>query len=101
MVFNWIKNAASKVWGGIRKGARWIGEKALPIGRKIVDFAKPVVNVVADVVPGIGGIIKKGVDFVDRAISGAERIKEKSDSGGGFEGVKQAVDEFRNFNKGQ
>ena len=97
MVFNWIKNAAKNVWGGIRKGARWVGEKALPVARKITEFAKPIANVLAEVVPGIGGIVKKGVDFVDNIVSKTERVKEKSDSGGAIEGIKQAIREGKDY----
>ncbi len=87
-----------KVGNGIKKGAKFVGQKLMPIARKVVDIAKTASPAIG-MIPGVGGAINTGIGFADKGLRAAEAFKEGS-SGGGARGVARgsmaAVNSLRN-----
>lgn len=64
--FKKLKNGWRKFSKGVQKAAKWVNNKV------IKPVAKPILNTVADFVPG-GQLIKGGVDAVSNLIDGGEQ----------------------------
>ena len=90
-----IKNFGSRVWQGIRKGAGWVKDKAVSVGRKIIEIAKPVATIVGNLVPGKVGAIAKGVSaalpLADKVIDAIEGSAGHIAGGRPVQGVVEAV----------
>ena len=71
-IFKKIKDGFKKVVGGIKKGAKWFGDKVLkPIAKPIVDMAAPVVD---KFLPGVGTAVKTGVDTLTGITTNGIRV---------------------------
>ena len=94
-----IKSVAGKVWGGIKKGAQFVGKVAKPI----INIAKPVLNTLS-MLPGKLGMIGKigsagaevAKNIVDRIPNEDARNKLNSVIDRG----KEAVDNVQNKAQG-
>ena len=85
---NWkrLKEIAQKAAQVASKGAR--------IGGKIIKYARPVLDTVADFIPG-GAIVKKGTEYIDKyaepVAKGLENISKGEDV---VKTLKTEVDEY-------
>jgi len=105
--WNSLKNFAGKAWRGV-KGALKTG---VHVGQKILN--SPVIDVIkqgASFIPGVGGLVSKGIGLAQRAVDVGDRVSKGIERGeaigkklkegfsGGFkpsvigEGVKEAVE---------
>ena len=102
-----IKRAAGKVWGGIKKGAQFVGKVAKPvlsimsnlpgpigligkIGGGVYDVAKDVVNRIPNqqAKDKLNGVIDRGKEIADdvrdKAMGVADKVKPWADAGLGL-----------------
>ena len=72
--FKKIKDGFKKVIGGIKKGAKWLGNNVL----------KPIINAVAPVIdqikPGVGTEIQTGVNALTGLTTGNGRCRSRTSS---------------------
>jgi xanthosine utilization system XapX-like protein len=63
-------NFFKKIGGGIKKAFNWVKEKIAPVVRKVLPFAKPLVNMI----PGYGPSIVKGIEIGERVAPIADKL---------------------------
>jgi len=68
-----IKRAAGKVWGGIKKGAQFVGKVAKPI----INIAKPVLNTLS-MLPGKLGMIGKIGSAEEKLVAQEQKLRKTS-----------------------
>ncbi len=90
-----FKSFGQKIWGGIRQGAKWVADKGLKIGRKVVEVAKPIVETINSVLPNpITGAINTGLGIADKVINKAEKVSDdikKKDYTGAIKNISSGL----------
>jgi hypothetical protein len=94
-----IKNVAGKVWGGIKKGAQFVGKVAKPI----INIAKPVLNTLS-MLPGKLGMIGKigsaGAEFAKNIVDRIPNEDARNKLNNVIDRGKEAVDNVQNKAQG-
>ncbi len=54
----WLKKAATKVGNFVKK--------AIPVAKKVITSLAPGLSTVAGMIPGVGGAVSKGIDFLSK-----------------------------------
>jgi hypothetical protein len=66
----WLKNVFKKIGGGIKKAFNWVKDKVAPVVRKVLPFAKPLINMI----PGVGPAINTGIGIAERVAPIADKL---------------------------